>query len=92
MARFSNEPKNGKVTSVSVANVRPTNYGVFFTLILNGVAINNCKVGISKDGEEFIALPSNKGKDGKFYSIVYFRFSNEDQNDILNMVADAMEK
>ncbi len=80
---------NGTINSFSVSNVRDTNYGCFFTLILNGVTINNCRVVEGKNGD-FISLPSYKGNDGKYYSTVYFRFSNDDQQTIIDAVAKVL--
>ena len=55
---------------------------VFFTLEINGVSINNCRVAEGKNGD-FISLPQYCGNDGKYYSHVYFRFSKEDEAAIL---------
>lgn len=90
MSRFQTPEgtrENDKVDSFTVSNVRNTDRGCFFTLILNGVSINNVKVATTKDGRDFIALPSYKGKDGKYYNTVYFRFSDEDTNRIIDEVA-----
>lgn len=49
-------------------------------MVVNGVSIYNCtyKSGV-KDGKEyaFVSFPSRKGKDGKYYSHVYFKISDE---------------
>lgn len=58
------------------------NGGVSFDLTVNGVTIYGCRVVESKDGD-FISLPQRKGNDGKYYSIVWARFSDEDTKDIL---------
>lgn len=55
---------------------------VLFTLVLNGVTVNNVRVGEGKNGD-FISLPQYKGNDGKYYSHVYFRFTEDDQGNIL---------
>lgn len=55
---------------------------IFFTLTLNGVAINNCRVAEGRNGD-FISLPQYKGNDGKYYSHVFFRFAPEDEKTIL---------
>ena len=38
----------------------------------------------------FISFPSYKGRDGKYYSYIYFRFSEADQDEILKAVAEAL--
>ena len=63
---------------------------VFFSLTLNGVTINGCHVATNKSGEDFIAFPQNKGKDGNYYSIVYVLISPEDQQKILDTIQDAL--
>lgn len=94
MSRFQNnttgERKNDEVTSFSVSNVRNTDKGCFFTLILNGVTINNVKVATTKEGRDFIALPSYRGKDGRYYNTVYFRFGDGDTDRILDEVCKAL--
>lgn len=93
MSRFQKpdgERKNDTVETFSVLNVRNTDHGCFFTLILNEVTINNVKVATTKDGRDFIALPSYRGKDGKYYNTVYFRFGDGDTDKILDEVCKAL--
>ena len=84
-------PADGVVSEFSVKNVKAFDWGTTFTLVLNGVEIHGCKVAEAKDGNSFISMPSYKGKDGKYYSHVYFRFSEKDQDAILQSVADTLE-
>lgn len=78
-----------KVTQADVDRVRAveikSGVQVFFTLTLNGVSINNCRVVEGKDGD-FIAFPARKGNDGKYYKHVYAAISPEDSKAILNKV------
>ncbi len=76
-----------KMESFKISNVRNTDKGCFFTLILNGVTINNVKVATTKDGRDFISLPSYRGKDGRYYNTVFFRFGDGDAEKILDEVA-----
>lgn len=92
MAKKTNSKTFDKVVSAKVDHVRLTSGGTYFTLILNGVTINDCRVAETKDGKEFISLPSYKGKDGRWYSIVWFRFSDEDQDEILSMIDDESDE
>lgn len=78
-----------EVLTAEVDRVREVKkIGTMFTLILNGVTINNCKVISGKNGD-FIALPTYKGTDGNYYNYVWFKFSPEDEEAILKMVEEA---
>lgn len=56
-------------------------------LEVNGVSIYNATLRDSKNGM-FVSFPSRKGKDGKYYSHVYVKFSPEDINDIVEQVEE----
>ena len=72
-----------KIDSFSVNRVHQfENGGVVFDMALNGISIYGCRVIETKDGD-FIGLPQRKGKDGKWYSIVWAKFSETDTKDIL---------
>lgn len=81
-----NETANGTVNDVKVTRARTVagknGTVVYFSLELNGVTINNCRVAEGKNGD-FISLPQYRGNDGKYYSHVYFRFAKEDEAAIL---------
>ena len=87
------EVEHIKVDRCDLRNVRVlgTKNGdvVFFTLMINGVFINNCKVVSGKNGD-FIALPQYKGSDDKWYNHVYLSLSDEDTKTILDMVQDSI--
>ena len=70
------------VLSFEVSRVNQYKDTVFFDLTINGIKIYGCTVVEGKKGD-FISFPSKKGKDDKWYSIVYVRLSNDDQNIIL---------
>lgn len=77
-----------KLTSVSIPekNVRKISNGtIFFTLGINGVTIYNCKIVDGKNGK-FISFPQTKGKDDKYYSIVYVALADSDQKKIVDKV------
>lgn len=80
----------GNVESFEVLKATQYSWGVGFNMILNGVTIYNCAVAETKDGNFFISFPSRKGTDGKWYSYVYFRFSEIDQNAILAAVSEKL--
>ena len=54
---------------------------VAFDMEVNGIKIYGCwfKEGTSKDGKDYsvISLPSQKGKDGNYYSVAWFPISKE---------------
>lgn len=80
------ERKTIEVRSVEVSKVRQISTGtVFFTLTLNGVTIYDCRAMEGKNGD-FVAFPSEKGKDGKYYSKVYAPLSDEDNAAIISEV------
>lgn len=91
--KVNKKPENTKnylkVTQADVDHVRvveiENRVQVFFTLTLNGVSINNCRVVEGKDGD-FIGFPARKGNDGKYYKHVYANISPEDSKAILDKV------
>ena len=62
---------------------------VLFDLTIDDFTIYGCRVVEGKNGD-FISLPSRKGKDGKYWGIVYKRFTGEETNEILDMVSAAL--
>ena len=80
-----------KIESFDVQRVKNTNRGCYFTLVLNGVSINGCTIRETKDEVPFISLPQYKGRDGNWHNVVYFRFSKEDQDNIISLVSAALE-
>lgn len=72
-----------KIDSFSVNRVHQfDNGGVCFDMTLNGINIYGCRVVETQKGD-FIGLPQRKGSDGKYYSIVWAKFSEQDSKDIL---------
>lgn len=80
----------GKVESFEILKATNFSWGCSFNMILNGVTIYNCTVAESKEGKFFISFPSRKGSDGKWYSYVYFRFTDDDMQKILDAVAEKL--
>ena len=54
---------------------------------VNGVSIYNATLRDSKNGM-FVSFPSRKGKDGKYYSHVFVKFSKEDIDSIIAQVEE----
>ena len=72
-----------KIDSFSVNRVHQfDNGGVCFDMTINGINIYGCRVVETQKGD-FIGLPQRKGGDGKYYSIVWAKFSEQDSKDIL---------
>lgn len=66
--------------------VQFVNKDVLFDLTIDDFTIYDCRVVEGKNGD-FISLPSRKGKDGKYWGIVYKRFSQDETSLILDMVS-----
>lgn len=72
-----------KVEAFSVDRVKAfDNGGVTADLTINEVKIYGVNVVEGKNGD-FLSFPQRKGKDGKYYSIVWVNLSPEDMKDIL---------
>lgn len=56
------------------------------------VEIYNCRVMDSKDGGEFIAMPSRKGSDGNYYRHAYIQMTEQQQAEIIQLVYDELEE
>lgn len=75
------------VSSFKVTRVRALDSGsVSFDMELNGIYIYGCFVVESEEHGDFIAFPKRKGKDGKYYSIVWAKLSGADSTAILQEV------
>lgn len=86
----SNSKQELKIDSFSVNRVHQfNNGGVTFDMTVNGISIYGCIVVETKDGD-FIGLPQRKGNDGKYYSIVWAKFSEADTKDILAEVENQL--
>lgn len=74
-----------EVREFEVKNVNQYKDTVFFNLIINGVTIYGCRVVEGQNGD-FIAFPSKKGNDGKYYNHAYVALSDDDSKKILEEV------
>ena len=95
-AENTEERKTLKNPEYSVSHVRVwsqsnKNDVVFFTLEINGISINGCKVIEGKNGD-FIGFPSQKGKDDTYYPIVWVPLAEEDVKAILALVQEELNK
>ena len=67
---------------------------VAFDMEVNGINIYGCwfKEGTSKDGKDYsvISLPSQKGKDGNYYSVAWFPISKELTKEIREQIVNML--
>lgn len=64
---------------------------VLFDMEINGIRIYGLSVVEGKNGD-FISFPQRKGKDGKYYSIVWAKLSEDDTADILSEVEKVLNE
>ena len=65
---------------------------VFFDAVINGISIHGMKVIPLRDGSgDFIAWPSQKGADGKYYNVCYARFSPDTEKSLLAKIQEALD-
>lgn len=75
-----------EVKDVQVSNVRVTNDDkVYFTLVVNGVFINNCRVATGSKGD-FVSFPSYKGKNGNYYNYAYVSLDDATTAKIMEII------
>lgn len=54
---------------------------------INGITIYGMAIMANKTtGEAFLSWPSQKGQDGKYYSVCYARLSDSDQEEIIGEI------
>ena len=59
----------------------------YFSFSYAGLIVTNATIYANKDGGFSIGMPSQKGNDGKYYSICYFKKDNFAKNEELLQVA-----
>lgn len=80
------------ISSYNINRVYPREDGtVFADVTINGVTVYGCSVRAGKGGEAFLAWPSMKGKDGKYYKQAWAPLSNEDQDSIIQAIYDKVD-
>lgn len=81
------------VSSYSVKRARTIQSGIVMADVeINGIAIYGMKILANKsNGEAFLAWPSTKGKDGKYYSVAYARISDGDQEMIITKIYEWLD-
>ena len=64
-------------------------YADNFEFVVNGVTIYGCRVIEGKNGD-FISFPAYKGSDGKYYSHVWIKLSDDDTTAIVEQVENML--
>lgn len=77
-----------KVNDFRVRRARAIENGIIMAdLVINGITVYGMKVlANKKTGEAFLAFPQEKGKDGKYYSIVHAKLSDTDQEEMIRSI------
>lgn len=88
------EQKELKLESFELGRVTPGKGGVvFFDAEINGISVHGMKVVPLRDGSgDFIAWPSQKGADGKYYSVCYARFNPDTEKSILQKIQEKLDE
>ncbi len=91
------EPKERdylKIESFELGRVTEGKGGVvYFDAKINGLSIHGMKVVPRKDQSgDFIAWPSEKGADGKYYSVVFAFLNPETEKSILQMIQEKLDE
>ena len=70
------------------------NGGISFSLRIEGgpllVEIYGCRLVNGREGE-FVSFPQRKGKDGKWYKHAYVQLTDDQTDEIVSAVYDALE-
>ena len=81
-----------EAVGATVTNVRQGQYSPTFTLKCKGFSLYNLRVVKRKDGGYFIAPPTRKGSNDKYYSDYALYLSDADTERLLDMVEAALNK
>ena len=80
----NNDKKDAKI--IVVKRAKQFDWGISFDMIVNDVTIYGCKLLADKSDEVFIAFPSRKGTDDKYYNYAYVKLSDEEKQDIVAQI------
>lgn len=91
----NNETKNTReeipcllLDNYKVLRARTIQGGIVMAdVVINGLTVYGMKILANKSsGEAFLSWPSTKGKDGKYYSIVWAKLADSDQEKIIGEI------
>lgn len=92
MRKTSKATENNVNYEVKVKRATECKSGdVAFDMIVNGVTIYGCFLTEGRNGN-FVAFPSRKGNDGKYYNIAYFSVTEEMLAEIESQIESLLEK
>lgn len=82
-----------ELNSFELGRVTPAKGGVvYFDAVINGLSVHGMKVVPRKDQSgDFIAWPSHKGADGKYYSVVFAWLRPETEKSMLNAIQEKLD-
>ena len=92
MSKSKEEKKpDFNLKGMKVSNVRRLSDTVIaFSLLGNGLGLYNLKVVDGARGK-FVAVPQNKGADGKWYNQYAVYLSEDDQKKVIKKVEESLE-
>ena len=82
-----NEKKSPVISDIKVLRAKEYKETTFFDLEVNGVKIYGCRFMEGKNGN-FVAFPSKKGSDGKYYNHVYVELDEA----MVNLIDEELDK
>ena len=86
------KPEPILVSSFSIGRVTDTGSGIpFADVTINGVTVYGCAVRSTGQGEAFLAWPTRKGQDGRWYKHAWAPLSQEDQDHIIQAIYDKLD-
>lgn len=87
------EPDSGIIFKVEHVRDWGRNGGITFSLRIEGpitAEIYGCRIKNSRNGE-FVAFPQRKGRDGQYYKHAWLQLSDDQTDEIISAVYDALE-
>lgn len=82
-----NEKTSPVISDIKVLRAKEYKETTFFDLEVNGVKIYGCRFMEGKNGN-FIAFPSKKGSDGKYYNHAYVELDTA----MVNLIDEELDK
>ena len=79
--------KKSVISDIKVLRAKEYKETTFFDLEVNGVKIYGCRFMEGKNGN-FVAFPSKKGSDGKYYNHVYVELDEA----MVNLIDEELDK
>lgn len=88
-----NQRKEAIINSFSVWGVKAfNNGGNLFNLNVNEMTIYGCSIKATREGEAFVAMPSRKGNDNKWYPVVSCKLPEAISDEIIIAVYDELDE